>query len=135
MASKILPRRSTTIIEFAGLPVGVINLAAIDLVNRHATWGLYLGEKLNSPIGGMIPVYFYNYVFARSDLNLHKLYGIVLKPIPGCSRCMRSAATGRWAFAWITSGGGAVPQRACGRAAARHLAGKRQAFCQLPGPL
>lgn len=71
------------IIEYAGRPVGVINLAAIDLVNRHATWGLYLGEKLNSPIGGMIPVYFYNYVFARSDLNLHKLYGMVLETNTG----------------------------------------------------
>ncbi len=71
------------IIEFDGRPVGVINLAAIDRANRHATWGLYMGEKLTSPIGGMIPVYFYNYVFSRTDLDLHKLYGMVLETNAG----------------------------------------------------
>ena len=33
---------------------------------------------MTSPIGGMIPIYFYNYVFGRKDLNLHKLHGKVL---------------------------------------------------------
>jgi UDP-4-amino-4,6-dideoxy-N-acetyl-beta-L-altrosamine N-acetyltransferase len=67
------------IIEHQARPVGVINLAEIDRVNRHATWGLYIGERMDSPIGGMIPVYFYNHVFARADLNLHKLHGKVLE--------------------------------------------------------
>ena len=66
------------IIENNGKPIGVINLSEIDRVNRHATWGLYIGEDMNSPIGGMLPMYFYNYVFGRSDLNLHKLHGKVL---------------------------------------------------------
>ncbi|MDB5963998.1 MAG: pseH [Polaromonas sp.] len=66
------------IIENNGKPIGVINLSEIDRVNRHATWGLYIGEDMKSPIGGMLPMYFYNYVFARRDLNLHKLHGKVL---------------------------------------------------------
>lgn len=66
------------IIEHLQRPVGVINLAEIDRVNRHATWGLYIAEKMNSPIGGMVPVYFYNHVFSHADLNLHKLHGKVL---------------------------------------------------------
>jgi UDP-4-amino-4,6-dideoxy-N-acetyl-beta-L-altrosamine N-acetyltransferase len=66
------------IIEFNGKPVGVINLSEIDRVNHHATWGLYLGERLSSIEGGLIPIYFYNYVFSRTDLNLNKLHGLVL---------------------------------------------------------
>ena len=67
------------IIECDSTPVGVISLSEIDRTNRHATWGLYLGEKINSPVGGFIPAYFYNYVFARADLNLNKLHGKVLE--------------------------------------------------------
>jgi hypothetical protein len=73
------PNDEYWIIESDRTPVGVLSLSEIDRANRHATWGLYLGEKMNSPVGGMIPVYFYNYVFARADLNLHKLHGKVLE--------------------------------------------------------
>lgn len=73
------PNEEYWIIEHETRPVGVLSLSAIDRANRHATWGLYLGEKINSPVGGLIPVYFYNDVFARQDLNLHKLYGMVLE--------------------------------------------------------
>jgi UDP-4-amino-4,6-dideoxy-N-acetyl-beta-L-altrosamine N-acetyltransferase len=66
------------IIENNGKAIGVINLSEIDRVNRRATWGLYIGEEMNSPAGGMLPMYFYNYVFGRKDLNLHKLHGMVL---------------------------------------------------------
>ena len=73
------PNDEYRIIESDRTPVGVLSLSEIDRANRHATWGLYLGEKMNSPVGGMIPIYFYNYVFARADLNLHKLHGKVLE--------------------------------------------------------
>jgi UDP-4-amino-4,6-dideoxy-N-acetyl-beta-L-altrosamine N-acetyltransferase len=66
------------IIETNGKPIGVINLSEIDRVNQRATWGLYVGEDMNSPVGGMLPMYFYNYAFGRKDLNLHKLHGMVL---------------------------------------------------------
>ena len=66
------------IIENNGKAIGVINLSEIDHVNQRATWGLYVGEDMNSPVGGMLPMYFYNYVFGRKDLNLHKLHGMVL---------------------------------------------------------
>ena len=66
------------IIENNGKGIGVINLSEIDPINRRATWGLYVGENMNSPVGGMLPMYFYNYAFGRKDLNLHKLHGMVL---------------------------------------------------------
>ena len=66
------------IIENNGKPIGVINLSEIDRVNQRATWGLYVGEDMHSPVGGMLPMYFYNHVFGRKDLNLHKLHGMVL---------------------------------------------------------
>jgi UDP-4-amino-4,6-dideoxy-N-acetyl-beta-L-altrosamine N-acetyltransferase len=66
------------IIEKNEIAIGVISLGEIDRVNRRATWGLYIGENMSSPVGGMIPMYFYNYVFGRKDLNLHKLHGMVL---------------------------------------------------------
>ena len=66
------------IIEFDESPVGVINLSEIERVNNHATWGLYLGEKLPSIEGGLIPIYFYNYIFSRNDLKLNKIHGKVL---------------------------------------------------------
>lgn len=75
-------QKSTTdeywIIEFDARPVGVINLSEIDRVNSHATWGLYLGEKITSIEGGLIPIFFYNYIFSRNDLKLNKIYGHVL---------------------------------------------------------
>ena len=74
----ISPNDEYWIIESDRTPVGVLNLSEIDRANRHATWGLYIGETMTSPIGGMIPIYFYNYVFGRKDLNLHKLHGKVL---------------------------------------------------------
>jgi UDP-4-amino-4,6-dideoxy-N-acetyl-beta-L-altrosamine N-acetyltransferase len=66
------------IIENNGDAIGVISLNEIDRVNQRATWGLYVGEDVSSPVGGMLPIYFYNYVFGRKDLMLHKLYGMVL---------------------------------------------------------
>jgi UDP-4-amino-4,6-dideoxy-N-acetyl-beta-L-altrosamine N-acetyltransferase len=66
------------IIENNGKSVGVINLSEIDRINRHATMGLYLGEKIYSIEGGLIPIYFYNFIFTRDDLILHKLHGKVL---------------------------------------------------------
>ena len=66
------------IVENNGKAIGVINLCEIDRINQRATWGLYVGEDMNSPVGGMLPMYFYNYVFGRKDLNLHKLHGMVL---------------------------------------------------------
>jgi UDP-4-amino-4,6-dideoxy-N-acetyl-beta-L-altrosamine N-acetyltransferase len=66
------------IIQNGNCPIGVLSLTQIDRVNRHATWGMYLGESINSPEGGLIPIYFYNYIFLRTDLNLNKIYGSVL---------------------------------------------------------
>lgn len=66
------------VIENNHIPVGLISLTEIDRHNRHATWGLYMGERMESPIAGLIPFYFYNYIFSRKDLNLNKLYGMVL---------------------------------------------------------
>lgn len=67
------------VIECNSKPIGIISLTEIDRVNRHASWGLYLGERLEMPVGGLIPFYFYNYIFLVSDLGLHKLHGKVVQ--------------------------------------------------------
>lgn len=66
------------IIESDSIPIGVLNLAAIDHHNRRASWGFYIGEAQYRSLGGLVPAYFYNYIFARADLNLRKLVGEVL---------------------------------------------------------
>lgn len=66
------------IMENDSIPIGVLNLADIDRYNRRASWGYYIGEAQYRSLGGLVPAYFYNYVFARADLNLHKLVGKVV---------------------------------------------------------
>ncbi len=58
-------------------PIGVIGLTAIDKRNNHGFLAYYLGEEKSRGIGGIIPPYFYNYVFAR--LNLKKIIAEVME--------------------------------------------------------
>lgn len=56
--------------------VGLISLNDIDFVNKRASWGYYIGEEKYRIYGGIIPTYFYNYVFSR--YSLHKLTAEVM---------------------------------------------------------
>ena len=77
-------------IEFNAKAIGVINLADINLDNHSASWGFYIGDSESRNLGGLVPPYFYNFVFEHTCissliadvlehnhlvLKLHKLHG------------------------------------------------------------
>ncbi|CAM5190930.1 hypothetical protein UACE39S_04434 [Ureibacillus acetophenoni] len=64
------------IIEIKGVLVGLISLNDIDLVNKRASWGYYIGEEKYRLYGGIIPSYFYNYIFPKYDF--HKITAEVI---------------------------------------------------------
>lgn len=64
------------IIEIKEKLVGVISLNNIDYVNKRTSWGFYIGEEKYRLYGGIIPPYFYNYVFTTYDF--HKITAEVM---------------------------------------------------------
>jgi len=64
------------IIEYQCKPIGLINLADIDLVSKKCNAGYYIGELEYRQISALILPYFYNYVF--KDLGFNKIYGEVI---------------------------------------------------------
>lgn len=70
------PSKKYWIINFNDIPIGLINLDAIDLKNSRCKAGYYIGDLSYLTLGGLIPVYLYNYVFTL--LKLNKIYGEVV---------------------------------------------------------
>lgn len=58
------------------IPIGLVNLASIDRVNRRCTAGYYIGEREYRSLGALIPPFLYNYVF--KVMNFRKIYGEVI---------------------------------------------------------
>ena len=56
-------------------PVGVLNIEKYDSTLQQTSWGYYIGEMESRIIGGLIPAYFYNYMFFNRDLSLKKING------------------------------------------------------------
>jgi len=65
------------IIEIKGKSVGVISLNNIDHLNKRTSWGFYIGEEKYRLYGGIIPPYFYNYIFLK--YNFHKITAEVME--------------------------------------------------------
>ncbi|MBD8519630.1 UDP-4-amino-4,6-dideoxy-N-acetyl-beta-L-altrosamine N-acetyltransferase [Lysinibacillus fusiformis] len=65
------------IIEIKENPIGVISLNNIDFENKRTSWGFYIGEEKYRLYGGIIPPYFYNYIF--SSFDFHKITAEVLE--------------------------------------------------------
>lgn len=65
------------IIEIKGKSVGVISLNNIDHLNKRTSWGFYIGEEKYRLYGGIIPPYFYNYIFSKFDF--HKITAEVME--------------------------------------------------------
>ena len=63
------------IISHNGKPVGVINLEKYNSTLQQTSWGYYIGEMESRIIGGLIPAYFYNYMFFNRALSLKKING------------------------------------------------------------
>jgi UDP-4-amino-4,6-dideoxy-N-acetyl-beta-L-altrosamine N-acetyltransferase len=56
-------------------PVGVLNLEKYNSILQQTSWGYYIGEMESRIIGGLIPAYFYNYMFFNRDPLLKKING------------------------------------------------------------
>jgi UDP-4-amino-4,6-dideoxy-N-acetyl-beta-L-altrosamine N-acetyltransferase len=76
---KLLTDRSSQywMISYNGQDIGVIYLNAIDHANRHCEWGYYIGEASARSLGGLIPLYLYNYVF--HELKFLKIIAQVME--------------------------------------------------------
>jgi UDP-4-amino-4,6-dideoxy-N-acetyl-beta-L-altrosamine N-acetyltransferase len=64
------------VIEVKGASIGLLSLNEIDLRNRKATFGYYIGDLNYSMVAGRIHPYLYNFVFF--ELGLNKLYAEVM---------------------------------------------------------
>lgn len=64
------------VIEYKSIPIGVVNLAEIDLVNLKCNAGYYIGDENYKSLGAVILPYLYNYIF--KNLGFRKVFGSVL---------------------------------------------------------
>jgi UDP-4-amino-4,6-dideoxy-N-acetyl-beta-L-altrosamine N-acetyltransferase len=65
------------IITYNAVPVGLIGLVDTDWTHRFTIWSYYIGEaKYRKSLGGIAPLYLYNYVF--NDLKLNKIFANVM---------------------------------------------------------
>jgi UDP-4-amino-4,6-dideoxy-N-acetyl-beta-L-altrosamine N-acetyltransferase len=70
------PTRRHWLIAWHGRPVGVMNLADLNWIDRRSSVGYYIGEPEYRGLGAVVLPYFYNHVFGR--LKLNKIFGEVL---------------------------------------------------------
>ena len=56
-------------------PVGVLYLGKYNSTIKDSTWGYQISESESQIIGGLIPAYFYNYMFLQRDTSLNKITG------------------------------------------------------------
>ncbi len=64
------------IIVFKNKPIGLINIAAIDLISKKCNAGFYIGELEYRQLSALVLPYFYNHVFEK--LGFNKIYGEVI---------------------------------------------------------
>lgn len=57
------------LIYFANKPVGVLNLSNLDLKKQSCDWGFYIGDLTQRNIGGLVPPYFYNFLFIQTPVK------------------------------------------------------------------
>ena len=63
------------IISHNDKPIGLLNLENYDPAHQQTSWGYYIGDLESRIIGGLIPAYFYNYMFLHRDTSLKKING------------------------------------------------------------
>lgn len=71
-------------IHYKEIPIGIISMSNIDLRNKKATLGFYIGDLNYSIIAGRIHPYLYNFAFF--ELGLNKLYAEVMDGNDGMMR-------------------------------------------------
>ncbi|WP_017444757.1 UDP-4-amino-4,6-dideoxy-N-acetyl-beta-L-altrosamine N-acetyltransferase [Gayadomonas joobiniege] len=57
------------LIYFANKAVGVLNLSNLDLHKQSCDWGFYIGDLTQRNIGGLVPPYFYNFLFSQTPVK------------------------------------------------------------------
>jgi RimJ/RimL family protein N-acetyltransferase len=57
------------VIHYDDKPIGLINLADINLQHRRTSFGFYIGEDEYWYLGGFVLPYFYNFVFSTFPVN------------------------------------------------------------------
>ena len=57
------------LIRYQNQPVGLINIADIDLCSRSCSWGFYIGEIEKRNLGGLLPPFLYNFMFEFSSIE------------------------------------------------------------------
>ena len=63
------------IISHNNKPVGLLNIEKYDSILQQTSWGFYIGELKFRIMGGLIPAYFYNYMFFNRNTSLKKITG------------------------------------------------------------
>ena len=58
------------IISYQEKGIGVINLADIDLFQERCSWAYYIGDSEYRGLGGLIPPYLYNALFAHNEIKV-----------------------------------------------------------------
>ena len=87
------------IVLYKDIPIGVVNLAAIDRVNRRCSAGYYIGELEYRNLGALIPPYLYNYVF--KVMGLERFMARSSRKMLRFLKYMRCTDTGRLGCAGI----------------------------------
>ncbi len=83
------------IIEYQNKPVGLISFSQYSIVDKSCYFGFYIAESSARGIGGIVPLYFYNFAFNKlnidcvrvevayfntSVIDLHLLHGYDFEP-------------------------------------------------------
>ena len=59
-------------------PIGLLNLENYNPSLYQTSWSFYIGESKHQILGGLIPAYFYNYMFFKRNPLLKKIIGHIL---------------------------------------------------------
>ncbi|MDC0042979.1 GNAT family N-acetyltransferase [Paracoccaceae bacterium] len=62
------------IITYNDMSIGFLSLENLK-VNQETSWGFYIAEQKFWIHGGLIPAYFYNYMFFKRDRLINKITG------------------------------------------------------------
>lgn len=66
------------IISHDNNPIGLLNLENYNQSLAQTSWSFYIGETNHQILGGLIPAYFYNYMFFRRNPSIKKIIGQII---------------------------------------------------------
>jgi RimJ/RimL family protein N-acetyltransferase len=57
------------IIQWRDIPIGLINISDYSPDHGLTNWGFYIGNDQHVGLGGMVPPYFYNWIFDNTPIE------------------------------------------------------------------